>query len=253
MSQTKSPTHPLTDSPSLSILIVDDEPTIRRVLSVALEAEGHQVIAVSNEKDALAEANRRYFDMALVDLRLGAESGMDLIAEFRTACPWMKSVIITAYASIDNAVEAMRRGAFDYLPKPFTHDQVVVLVRKVASIRMLEQKVETLQEALRQAAPEADLSSKSQAMQRALSMARQVADSEASILIRGESGTGKTILARALHLWSPRASKPFCVISCPSLSPELLESELFGHKRGAFTGAVNDSIISRMVPVESNA
>ena len=240
MNRTHSPTRSSTELPTLGILIVDDEPTIRKVLSVALEAEGHQVIAVSNTKDALAEANRRYFDMALVDLRLGTESGMDLIAELRTLCPWMKSVIITAYASIDTAVEAMKRGAFDYLPKPFTHEQVAVLVRKVAGIKMLEQKVETLQEALRQAAPEADLSSRSQAMQRALSMARQVAESEASVLIRGESGTGKTILARALHLWGPRASKPFCVISCPSLSPELLESELFGHKRGAFTGAVND-------------
>ena len=226
--------------PGLNILVVDDEPTIRRVLTLALEAEGHQVTAVSNAKDALTEANRRYFDMALVDLRLGDESGIDLIAAFRSSCFWMKSVIITAFASIDTAVEAMRRGAYDYLPKPFTHDQVTVLVRKVARIRMLEHEVDTLQEALHQAAPEAELSSNSPAMRRALSMARQVADSEASILIRGESGTGKTILARAMHSWSPRASKPFYVISCPSLSPELLESELFGHKRGSFTGAVND-------------
>jgi NtrC-family two-component system response regulator AlgB len=225
---------------NLSILIVDDEPNIRRTLSISLEAEGHQVRAVSNTKDALSEADRGHFDLALVDLRLGAESGMELITSLRTACPWMKSIVITAYASIDSAVEAMRRGAFDYLPKPFTHEQVNLLVRRVAEVRWLEQKLEALQEALSKVAPEVDLQSRSPAMQRALDMARQVADSNATILIRGESGTGKTILASAVHSWSNRAGKPFGTISCPSLSPELLESELFGHVKGAFTGALRD-------------
>lgn len=225
---------------SLSILVVDDEPNIRKTLAISLEAEGHRVTAVSNGKDALAEADRRFFDMALVDLRLGAESGMDVISALRTACPWLKSVVITAYATIDSAVEAMRRGAFDYLPKPFTHDQVAILVRKVGEMRALERKVEDLREALSRAAPEVDLTTASPAMQRTFSMARQVADSEATILIRGESGTGKTILARAIHSWSRRASKVFGTVSCPSLSPELLESELFGHAKGSFTGAVND-------------
>src|SRR4030043_81102 len=158
-------------TPGLAILIVDDEPNIRKTLSLALEADGHRVVAVSNFKDALAEASRRVVDLALVDRRIGTASGLELIPALRAACPWMKVVIITAYASIDTAVEAMRRGAFDYLPKPFTHDQVTVLVRKVAQMRMLEQKVEALQEALNQAAPETELASLSPAMQRALSMA----------------------------------------------------------------------------------
>ncbi len=118
--------------PCLSVLIIDDEPNIRKTLSIALEAEGHRVVAVSNFKDAVAEASRRFFDMALVDLRLGTESGLELIPALRTNCPWMKIVVITAYASIDTAVEAMRRGAFDYLPKPFTPDQVTLLIRKIA-------------------------------------------------------------------------------------------------------------------------
>jgi len=226
---------------SLLILVVDDEPNIRKTLTISLEAEGHRVAAVSNSRDALMEARRRHFDLALVDLRLGAESGMELITALHASCPWMKSAVITAYASIDSAVEAMRRGAFDYLPKPFTHDQVALLVRKVVEVRTLEQKVEALQEVLRQAAPEADFTSGSPSMQRTLAMARQVAASEATILLRGESGTGKTILARAIHTWSPRASKPFGTVSCPSLSAELLESELFGHVKGAFTGAVRDT------------
>jgi NtrC-family two-component system response regulator AlgB len=226
--------------PHLSILVVDDEPNIRRTLTISLEAEGHRVKAVSNPKDALSEANRHFFDMALVDLRLGMESGIELISALRSACPWMKAVVITAYASIDSAVEAMRRGAFDYLPKPFTHDQLAILVGKVSEIRALEQQVESLQQALREVAPEADLTSQSPTMQRTIAMCRQVADSEATVLLRGESGTGKTILARVIHSWSRRAAKPFGTISCPSLTAELLESELFGHVKGAFTGALRD-------------
>ena len=226
--------------PRLAILVVDDEPNIRKTLTISLEAEGHPVVAVSNARDALSEANRRFFDLALVDLRLGTESGMSLLPALLAACPWVKIVVITAYASIDTAVEAMRRGAFDYLPKPFTYDQVAALTRKVAEVRALEQKVASLQEALNQVAPEADLASCNPAMQRTLEMAHKVADSAATILIRGESGTGKTVLARAIHSWSRRTGNIFGMVSCPSLSPELLESELFGHVKGAFTGALRD-------------
>ncbi len=226
--------------PSLTVLLVDDEPNIRKVLGISLEAEGHHVTAVSNVKDALGEARRRCFDLALVDLRLGTESGMELITALRALCSWTRIVIITAYASIDTAVEAMRRGAFDYLPKPFTHEQVALVARKVAEVRALEQQVKTLQETLSEVSPEVDLATRSPVMQRTLELARKVADSEATILISGESGTGKTVLARAIHSWSSRAGKPFCVVSCPSLSAELLESELFGHAKGAFTGAVRD-------------
>ena len=227
-------------TPHMTVLIVDDEPSIRKTLAVSLEAEGHSVSAVGNFKDALLEVAGTCFDAVFLDLRLGSESGLDLIPTLRTAYPWIKIVVITAYASVDTAVEAMRRGAFDYLPKPFTHDQAAILMEKIAGARMLEQRVESLQNALSDATPEAELSSRSPAMQRVLDMARRTAQSDATILITGESGTGKTILAGAIHSWSKRASRPFCSVSCPSLSSELLESELFGHAKGAFTGAVRD-------------
>jgi NtrC-family two-component system response regulator AlgB len=135
----------------------------------------------------------------------------------------------------------MRRGATDYIPKPFTPAQVKLSVNKVAQIRSLEQKVFALQEDVGRLNPEFDFSTTSQKMQQAINEARQVAPSDATVLLRGESGTGKTVLARMLHVWSRRAQKPFGVVSCPTLSTELLESELFGHAKGAFTGAVRDN------------
>ena len=226
----------------LNILVVDDEANIRRTLSICLETEGHQVTAVSNPADALSEASRSMFDIAFVDLRLGAASGLDLIPALLAATPWMKIIVITAYASVDTAVEAIKRGATDYIPKPFTPAQIKLALHKVFEVRTLEQKVVALREDLGRSHLDADFSvSGSSVMKRAVGLARQAAPSEATILLRGESGTGKTVLAKAIHAWSRRAAMPFSVLSCPSLSPELLESELFGHIKGAFTGAVRDN------------
>jgi NtrC-family two-component system response regulator AlgB len=225
---------------ALQILVVDDEVNIRKTLAVCLETEGHKVFGVSNFQDALNEAARRSFDLALVDLRLGTEDGLDLIPALLAASPWIKIIVITAYASINTAVEAMRRGATDYISKPFTPTQVKLAVQKTFQIRTLEQKVAALQEDLGRSNPEIKWDRSSPMMQRAVNLARQAARSEATILLRGESGTGKTALAKAIHSWSKRASKPLGIVSCPSFSPELLESELFGHVKGAFTGAVRD-------------
>jgi two-component system, NtrC family, response regulator AlgB len=226
----------------LNILIVDDELNIRKTLSVCLELEGHKVVAVSNYEDALSENARRSFDAAFVDLRLGTKSGLDLIPALLSSSPWLKIIVITAYASIDTAVEAMKRGAADYIPKPFTPSQVKLCVDKVAEVRSLEQRVDALQADLNRINPEVDLSTASPVMQRTIGQARQVASTDAIVLLTGENGTGKSVLARAIHGWSKRANKPFAEISCPALSAELLESELFGHVKGAFTGAVRDHL-----------
>ena len=225
---------------SLNVLVVDDEMNIRKALGACLEADGHRVVSVGTAVDANDAVARRSFDVAFVDLVIGKDSALDLIPSLLAAAPWMKIIVITAYASVDTAVESMKRGATDYLSKPFTPAQVAVAVSKVAEIRALEQKVAGLQEAAGQSGP-IDLSSTSPAMQRTVTLARQVAPSDVAVLIRGESGTGKGVLARAVHSWSPRADKPFAVVACPSLSAELLESELFGHVKGAFTGAMRDN------------
>ncbi len=227
--------------PSLNILIVDDELNIRKTLALCLETEGYRVTAVSNFQDAVSEASRRSFDMAFVDLRLGTDNGLDLISVLLAESPWLKIVVITAYASIDTAVEAMKRGASDYIPKPFTPAQVRLSVRKIAEVRALEHRIDTLQSDLSRINAEADLTSANPAMQRTMELARQVAGAESTVLITGENGTGKSVLARAIHSWSSRSDRTFAEISCPSLSGELLESELFGHVKGAFTGALRDN------------
>jgi len=225
---------------AFDVLIVDDEPNIRRTLSLQLEGRGHRVRAAGSIEEAKREVADRRFDLALVDLRLGTGSGLDLMSWLRAEDPELKIVVITAYASIETAVEAMQRGASDYLSKPFGPMELDLALEKIAELTRLERKVQALEDHLTLAGEadlEADLGSESAAMQALLRLARQAAASDARVLLRGESGTGKGVVARAIHHWSARRDRAFVVVPAPALPAELLESELFGHVRGAFTGA----------------
>lgn len=231
LARAKTPMSPL------RILVVDDEPRIRTTLERLLTGDGHTVRAVGTDRDALAAAEVQAFDLALVDLRLGADDGLDLIAPLLDRLPALRVLVITAHGTIASAVEALRRGATDYLPKPFTPEQVRLAIDRAVERRGLEDRLATLQDASH-ARPGDGLVSLSPPMQAVLGVLGQVAPTEATVLLRGESGTGKGVLARAVHTWSPRTDRPFVTVHAPSLSAELLESELFGHVRGAFTGAV---------------
>jgi NtrC-family two-component system response regulator AlgB len=226
----------------MNVLIIDDEPSLRRTLGITLETMGHSVAEASDSARALELLAHRPFDLTFLDLRLGSEAGLDLLPELLRLAPGLDVVVITAFATIETAVEAIRRGAVDYLPKPFTPDGLRVVLERLVRIRRLQRHVEELEEQVRAVVPEANLATTEPAMQQALDVAFKAAASEATVLLRGESGTGKGIVARAIHAHSPRAAAPFLTVACPSLSAELLESELFGHVRGAFTGAVRDTI-----------
>jgi NtrC-family two-component system response regulator AlgB len=228
------------DRAPLNVLVVDDESNIRKTISLCLEIEGCRVRAASNFDDALHEIKQGVFDVAFLDLRLGTRNGFDLIPFLQFHSPRAKIVIITAYASIDSAIEAIRKGATDYIPKPFTPAQIKMIVDKIREYEGMQHRIEYLQSSLSASVPEIDLSSQSPLMQKVIAVAREAAAASATILLKGESGTGKTVLAKAIHDWSPRAGKPFLSVSCPSLSAELLESELFGHAKGSFTGALKD-------------
>lgn len=226
----------------MHILLIEDDQSLRKSLRLALETMNHKVSEAINSLQAEEILGHRLFDVAFLDLRLGEENGLDLLPTLLRLAPGLSVVVVTAYATIETAVEAMRRGAFDYLPKPFTPNQLRVTLDRITRIRQLESHVEDLEAQVQSIVPEADLQTQEQSMRTALDVAFKAAPTEATLLLRGASGTGKGVLARAIHARSTRASGPFVTVNCPSLSAELLESELFGHVRGAFTGAVQDTL-----------
>jgi NtrC-family two-component system response regulator AlgB len=224
----------------LCVLVIDDEKNIRQTLGLFLEKLGCDVQLASNGDAAVGVLAHRPVDLAFLDLRLGAERGEELIPRLLALAPGLPIVVFTAYATVETAVETLKRGAWDYLPKPYTPDQIRQLVNRALERRALSQRVAELESQLASAVPELDTSSESPAMRHVLDLIARAARSDAPVLLRGETGTGKTVLARVLHMQSARRDSPFAVVNCPTLSEELLASELFGHARGAFTGAVKD-------------
>jgi two-component system, NtrC family, response regulator AlgB len=222
------------------VLIIDDEKNIRATLALCLEQIACEVSAAASAESALSTLARQPFDLAFVDLRLGDANGLDLIPRLLAESPNLMIVVMTAYATLDSAVEAIKRGAADYLPKPFQPAQIRHAVEQSIQRRDLKRQVSELETRLRESAPEIDLESDSPKVRAVLEIAARAAASDVPVLLRGESGTGKTVLARTIHSLSPRGKHPFVLVNCPTLSEELLASELFGHARGAFTGALRD-------------
>jgi NtrC-family two-component system response regulator AlgB len=231
-----------TKNRAMNILVIDDDSNLRKSLRLALETMNHQVTEASDGDRARECLAHGMFEVAFLDLRLSQERGLDVLPTLLRLAPGLAVVVVTAYATIETAVEAMRRGASDYLPKPFTPNEIRVVLDRVVRFRRLETHVEELEAQVRSIVPEVDLQTEEPEFRQTLEIAFKAAPTEATILLRGESGTGKGILARAIHAHSLRSAGPLITVNCPSLSAELLESELFGHVRGAFTGAVKDTV-----------
>lgn len=226
----------------LKILLVDDEKNIRQTLLLTLEKWGHDVVASASAEDGAKALRAGRFDFLLTDFKLGGKTGIDLVKIANEQIDPPVCVLMTAFASFENAVNAVKEGAFDYLPKPFSNAQLQHLLTRVETLVELKRENRKLRS--QRGEPREDFfeGQLSPAIQRLEEFVRKVAPTEANVLLSGESGTGKTELARLIHARSPRASRDFVVVNCTTIAESLLESELFGHVKGAFTGAIQDHV-----------
>lgn len=220
------------------ILIADDEDSIRWVLSKALKKQGYNVDIAEDGSQARAMAGKQTYDLAVLDIKMPGVQGLDLLKEFRADYPDMQVVIMTAEATMEHAVEAMKHGAYDYLTKPFDLTALDAIILKAEKAAEVTEQIDQLKEELQgQYSLGRSIIGNSQPMQEVYKTLGRVADSDVTVLVTGESGTGKELIARAVHINSQRLGKPFIAMNCAAIPHELLESELFGHERGAFTGA----------------
>ncbi len=221
-----------------SVLVVDDEASMRHLLTVILADRGYQVRAVAGAAAALEELKAREFDVVLTDVRMPGGDGIALTRAIGERQPGATVIVMSAYGSHDAAIEAMKAGAYDFLPKPFKPDDVLLCLRKAEERERLTRENRRLRTELRGTFPADAMVGASEPMQAVLRQVAKVAPQKTTVLIHGESGTGKELVARALHERSPRAAMPFVAVNCGAIPGELLETELFGHARGAFTDAV---------------
>jgi DNA-binding NtrC family response regulator len=222
----------------VNILVVDDEEIVRESLIDWLREDGYQVEAAEDGLKALEKFKERSWDIALIDLKMPKMDGLELMEKIKESQPEIQVVIITAYATVNTAVQAMKIGAYDYLVKPFNPEELSLLIKRLVESQTLIKEISYLRKELQKQYQFYDLISKSDTMQRVFDLAHTIAKSNSNILILGESGTGKELLARAIHNESLRAPGPFIPVSCVALTETLLESELFGHEKGAFTDAI---------------
>ena len=220
------------------ILVVDDEQSLREVLSIMLKRAGYAVTIAMDGEDAVELLQKEIFDLVITDLRMPKVDGMEVLKAVKSASPETVVLIITAFASADSAVEAMKQGAYDYLTKPFQVDEVQLIIRNALEKRRLTTENMLLKREMASQSSFAQLVGQSEAIQRVFEVVRKVADSKSNVLICGESGTGKELVARAIHYNSARSALPFVAVNCSAVPETLLESELFGHMKGSFTGAI---------------
>src|SRR5579884_1347817 len=227
-----------TNNRPIKLLIVDDDDDLRQDLAQLFRKQGHEVTAAVSGEDALDKAAHARFDVALLDLHLPGISGIDLLAQLKEQQPELEALMLTAHSSIESAVEAMRKGAYDYLTKPFRAADLEIHVQKAFEKVQLQRREQQWLRHLSYESPRYRLVGSSPAMRKVISLIEKVAVTDSTVLVRGASGTGKELVARALHSNSPRRNRPLVTINCAALQENLLESELFGHEKGAFTGAI---------------
>ncbi len=225
---------------SRKVLLIDDDDSLRRVIEFSLHSAGFQVVAATDGKTGLALFREERPGVVITDIQMPGMSGYDVLQQIKAENPETLVIVITAFTSVEKAVQAMKQGAHDYIAKPFSRDELVLVVEKAFALLGLQDENRRLRDELEHQLDFGHMVGSSDAMQEVFDVVRRVAPTDASVLVTGESGTGKELIARAIHQGSPRSKGPFVAINCAAIPAELLESELFGHVKGSFTGAVRD-------------